>query len=104
MIVIYVFPQVHEKPLTRKSDGKEFKLRFQEAEVRRDRRRPRVLEIPIRDDAPPYAEGLHTIGAESFRPDQYDRLEMRYLSLIPLDEAIQIAEKARKSFKAEKLV
>lgn len=73
--IIYVFPNVHEKPVTRRSDGKEFELRYQEGEIQREDHRPRVLEIGLREGDPPCAEGPHTIAAESFRPDQYDRLD-----------------------------
>ena len=56
MIVLYVFGLVHERRVTRKSDGTEFKVRFQEAEIRREKRRPRVVEIGVRE-GDKYAKG-----------------------------------------------
>lgn len=101
MIVLYVFGLVHERRVTRKSDGSEFKLRFQEAEIRRDKRRPRVVEIGVREGNK-YDEGLYTLAGESFRPDQFDRLELGYPSLVSLDEAIEIAEQAKASVRPKK--
>lgn len=59
--VVYVFLQIHEKPVTRKSDGKEFKRRLQEAEIRREKRRPRVLEIGLREGDSPCKDRIQLL-------------------------------------------
>lgn len=101
MLVLFVFGRVHERRVTRKSDGSEFKVRFQEAEIRRQDRRPRVVEIGVREGNS-YKEGLYTLAAESFQTDRFDRLELGYLSLISLDEAVDSADAASKRVPAKK--
>ena len=95
MLILNVFGLIHERTATKK-DGSEFKVRFQEAEILRDNRRPRVVEISVpKNDK--YEPGLYTLSAESFRPSQYDRLEMSYPTLISIEEAVNLAEKAKSS-------
>ena len=64
--------------------------------------RPRVVEISIPGEGH-YKEGLYTLSAQSFRPDKYERLEMAYPTLTPLEEALKIAEQANKAWKSRKL-
>ena len=82
MILLNVFGRVHERKVTRK-DGTEFKIRFQEAEILRDGRRPRVIELSVRSNDH-YKEGLYTLAANSVRPNKYDQLELAFPSLTPL--------------------
>lgn len=93
MLILFVHRRVHERRVTRKSDGSEFKVRFQEVEIRRDDRRPRIVEVNLQEGSF-YDEGLYTLSASSFRPDKYDRLELGYPELVPLDQAIQLASRA----------
>jgi hypothetical protein len=85
MLVLNVFKLVHERKVPKK-DGTDFTIRFQEAEIIQNNKRPRVVEIP----APAvgrYEEGLYTLDAQSFRPDRYERLELGFPKLVPLEEA-----------------
>ncbi len=95
MLILKVFEPVHQRKITKK-DGTDFAIRFQEAETVEKNRRPRVVEISIPSDSQ-YQEGLYTVSAKSFRPDKYERLEMAYPSLTPLNEAIKFAELAIKT-------
>ncbi len=97
MVVLHVFKQLHKRKGVRK-DGTEFEARFQEAEMWRDTRRPQVVQIPVSSHGR-YDEGLYTVSADSFRPSIFERLEMRFPELVPLDDAIALAEKAKKSFR-----
>ena len=101
MLILNVYAPIHERTITKK-DGTEFKLRFQEAETLQEHRRPRVVEIPVPGHGH-YDEGLYTPSADSFRPNAYERLEMKFLTLIPLDEALKLGEKQIKVGKGEKL-
>jgi len=71
-------------------DGREFDIQYQEAEMIREKSRPRFLEISVpKNGQPPYPKGLYTVSANSFRTDEYDRLHMKpYPLLIPLDQAV----------------
>ena len=100
MIILKVFGRVHERKVTKK-DGSEFKIRFQEAETVQENRRPRVVEISTPTEGR-YEEGLYTLSAQSFRPDKYERLEMAYPTLTPLDEALKLGEKESKAWKGRK--
>ena len=51
-----------------------------------------------------YEEGLYTLSAVSFRPDKYERLEMGFPELTPLDVALKEAEKQHKAWQGRKLV
>jgi len=95
MLILKLFGAVHQRKVTKK-DGTEFEIRFQEAESVQENRRPRVVEIPIRGDGH-YKEGLYTLSSASFRPDRFERLEMTHPVLIPLDEAIRLAQSAKKT-------
>lgn len=97
MLILKVFGLVHQRKVTKK-DGTEFTIRFQEAETIQENRRPRVVEISIPGEGH-YKEGLYTLSAESFRPDKYERLEMAYPTLTPLEEALKSAEKVIKARK-----
>ena len=101
MLILNVYAPVHERTVTKK-DGTEFKIRFQEGEMLQENRRPRVVEIPVPGEGH-YNEGLYTAAAESFRPNNYERLEMKFLTLIPLEEALKLGEKQSKIRKGEKL-
>lgn len=102
MLILKVFGLVHQRKITKK-DGTEFEIRFQEAETVQENRRPRVVEISIPGKGH-YAEGLYTLSAQSFRPDKYERIEMAYPSLTPLDEALKLGEKENKAWKGRKTV
>ena len=97
MLILKVFGLVHQRKVTKK-DGTEFTIRFQEAETIQENRRPRVVEISIPGEGH-YKEGLYTLSAQSFRPDKYERLEMAYPTLTPLEEALKSAEKVIKARK-----
>lgn len=92
MLILNVFGKTYQRTGTKK-DGTEFKVAYQEAEILREGRRPRVVEVSTpRDGA--YPEGLYTLDEKSYRPDMYDRLSLSpYLRLLPLDDAILIATK-----------
>ena len=96
MLILKVFGLIHQRKVTKK-DGTEFEIRFQEAETVQENRRPRVVEISIQGEGH-YKEGLYTLSAESFRPDRYERLEMAYPTLTPLDEALKAGEKQIKAW------
>ena len=100
MLILKVFGTVHQRKVTKK-DGTDFEIRFQEAETVQDNRRPRVVEISIPGEGH-YKEGLYTISAQSFRPDRYERLEMVYPTLTPLDDALKLGEKESKAWKGQK--
>ena len=100
MIILKVFGLVHQRKVTKK-DGTEFEIRFQEAETVQENRRPRVVEISTPAEGR-YEEGLYTVSAQSFRPDRYERLEMAYPTLTPLDESLKLAEKENKAWKGRK--
>ena len=89
------FGLIHQRKVTKK-DGTEFEIRFQEAEILQENRRPRVVEISIQNQGH-YEEGLYTLSAESFRPDMYEKLEMAYPKLTPLDEALKLGAKENKT-------
>lgn len=95
MLILEVFKGTHQRK-GQKKDGTEFTVRYQEAEIRRQGKRPRPIEVSVpRDGA--YVEGLYTLSANSFRPDDYDRLALSpYIRLTPLDDAIKFAEDAEK--------
>ena len=95
MLILKVFGLVHQRTITKK-DGTDFNIRFQEAEIVQENRRPRVVEISVQGEGH-YKEGLYTLSAQSFRPDKYERLEMAYPTLTPLDEALRLADKLSKS-------
>lgn len=99
MLILKVFGLVHQRKVTKK-DGSEFEIRFQEAETVQESRRPRIVEISVQGQAH-YKEGLYTLSAESFRPDRYERLEMAYPTLIPLQDALNSADKVIKAWKGK---
>ena len=102
MLILNVFGLVHQRKI-KKKDGTEFEIRFQEAEIVLENRRPRVVEISIPGEGH-YDEGLYTLSAESFRPNNYERLEMKFPTLTPLEEALKVGEKECKAWKSRKLV
>ena len=102
MLILFVFKQVHKRSGRRK-DGTEFEVQFQEAEIWRESRRPQVVQIPVSNSGA-YQEGLHTIAADSFRPNNFERLEMKYPELVPLEEALQLADRARKALRPQKSI
>lgn len=91
---------VHERKGNKK-DGTEFRVRYQEAEILLKNKRPRVVQISSPVDRP-YEEGLYTVDSESFHSDRFERLEMVFPKLIPLEEAMQMAEEQIKARKARK--
>ena len=100
MLILKVFGLVHQRKVTKK-DGSEFEVRFQEAEIMQENRRPRVVEISIPGQGH-YDEGLYTISVQSFRPDRHERLEMAFPTLTPLKDAVELAEKEIKAWKGRK--
>ena len=102
MLIVHVFNQVHERKATKK-DGTEFTFKYQEAEIVRDGHRPRVIKISVPNQGR-YEEGLYTLAAESFRPDKYERLEMGFPELTPLEDALKDGEKQQKARQGRKLV
>jgi hypothetical protein len=102
MLILRVYNQVHERKGTKK-DGTEFTFKYQEAEIVRDGHRPRVIKISVPNQGR-YEEGLYTLAPESFRPDKYERLEMGFAELTPLDGALKDAEKQLKLWQGRKLV
>lgn len=102
MLILKVFKPIHQRKGTKK-DGTEFEIQFQEAEIVQENRRPRVVEITVPRQGC-YDEGVYTLSAESFRPDKYERLEMAYPTLTPLEEAIKSADKEIKAWKGRKSI
>ncbi len=86
----------------KKKDGTEFTFKYQEAEILRDGHRPRVVKINVPNQGR-YAEGLYTLSPDSFRPDRYERLEMGFAELMPLEPALKEAEKQLKAWQSRKL-
>ena len=101
MFIARVYNQVHERKGTKK-DGSQFAFKFQEAEILRDGHRPRVIKISVPNQGP-YEEGLYTLSADSFRPDKYERLEMGFPELTPLEVALKDGEKQQKAWEGRKL-
>ncbi len=95
MLILEVFKGIHQRK-GQKKDGTEFTVRYQEAEIQREGRLPRPIEISVpRDGA--YSADLYTVSASSFRPDDYERLTLSpYVRLKPLDDAIKLAQAAEK--------
>jgi hypothetical protein len=102
MFIARVFNQVHERKATKK-DGTEFTFKYQEAEILRDGHRPRVIKISVPNQGR-YEEGLYTLSADSFRPDKYERLEMGFVELTPLEIALKAGDKQQKVWQGRKLV
>ena len=102
MLILKVYGLIHQRKVTKK-DGTEFAIRYQEAETVQENRRPRVVEISIQGEGH-YKEGLYTLSAQSFRPDKYERLEMAYPTLTPLEEALKLAEKEIKVWRNKKSI
>jgi hypothetical protein len=102
MLVLKVFNLVHERKVAKK-DGTEFKIRYQEAEIIQKNKRPRVVEIPAPAEGR-YEEDLYTLDAQSFRPDKYERLEMGFPKLVPLEEAKGTIEEMLKKRKSGTLI
>jgi hypothetical protein len=100
MLVIKVFGIVHEWKGVKK-DGSEFAFKFQEAELLRDGHRPRVVTISSPNSGR-YEEGLYTRAASSFRPNKFERLELGFPELSPLDVAIKEGDKMQKTWQARK--
>lgn len=94
MLILKVFSQRLQRSGVKK-DGTQFNITYQEAEILRRNRRPRVVEISSpRDGA--YSEGLYTLDESSFRPDSYDRLSLSpYVRLMPLNDAMRLAEEIK---------
>lgn len=97
MLVLKLYSPVHERT-AKKKDGTEFRIRYQEAEIIQEGRRPRVIELSTPGQGH-YSEGLYTLSVESFRPDRYERLELAFPNLIPLDKALKTGEKELKTWK-----
>ncbi len=94
MEIISVVSNVQTKEL-QGSNGP-FEIRYQEADLIMPNRRARALEIRAPRDGE-YPPGLYTVAAESFSTNQWDQLELRrYPVLIPLAEAVALAEEALK--------
>lgn len=102
MLVLKVFKMVHQRKGTRK-DGTEFTVRYQEAEIVQENHRPRVVHISVPGQGH-YDDGLYTVSSESFRPNNYDSLEMRFPTLTPLEEALKTGDREQKNWKSGKLV
>ena len=98
MLILNVFKSVQQRKGTKK-DGTEFEIQFQEAEILQENRRPRVVEISVPRQGR-YDDGLYTVSSESFRPNNFDSLEMRFPTLTPLEEALKIGDRAQKNWKS----
>ena len=98
MLILRIFAQKHNRTIQKK-DGSKFDITYQEAELLRQNRRPRVVEISTSTDGA-YPEGLYTIHESAFRPDDYDHVSMsRYFRLQPLADAIGIAQSIEENWK-----
>lgn len=95
MLILKVYGTKHQRTGTKK-DGTEFKVNYQEAEILRQNRRPRPIEITYPMSGA-YVEGLYTLDERSFKADDYDRLSLTYLRLVALDDAIRIAQSAEEN-------
>lgn len=94
MVIINVLSKVQTKEV--RGPNGPFEIRTQEADLIMPNRRARALEIPAPRDGE-YPSGLYSLAAESFSTNQWDQLEMRrYPVLIPLAEAVALAEEALK--------
>ena len=90
MIIIRILSEVN----TREVQGKKgaFTVRFQEAELVYEERRPRYVEVTPPADQPYTVDGLYSLDSRSVRPSDYDRLELsRYVDLVPLEAAVDFA-------------
>ena len=94
MVIISVVSKVQTKQVS--GAAGQFEIRYQDADLIMPNRRARALEIRAPRDGE-YRPGLYTLAAESLSTNQWDQLEMRRnLILIPLAEAVALAEKALK--------
>ncbi|ANO50069.1 single-stranded DNA-binding protein [Woeseia oceani] len=101
MLILNVHGPVHERTAVRK-DGIEFRVRFQEAEILRGERRPRLVEISVPKTNTKYGEGLYTLSGQSFRPNQYDKIELVFPTLIGIEEALKTASETKGAIAGEK--
>lgn len=101
MLILEVDGHVHERKGTRKKDGSDFTIRYQEAKIIRENHLDRVVKISIPGEGK-YEPGLYTVSADSFRPGEYERLIMGYVDLMPLEQACEIANKQLKASRARR--
>lgn len=101
MLILDVDGRVHEQRGVSKKDGSDYVIRYQEAKMIRDGHLDRVVKISIPGQGK-YDSGLHTVSADSFRPGDFEKLVMGFVDLIPLEDAIQLAEKQLKANSSRK--
>lgn len=98
MLILEVFARTYQITATKK-DGTEFKVHYQEAEIREGNQRPKPIEISVPRSGAYYIAGLYTLAESSFRPDDYDRLSLiPFIRLEPLEEAIEDAATTAKTY------
>ena len=88
MIVIEVFSKVKTRHV--ETADKSFDIRYQEADLLVPNGRPRPTEVRPPGKAE-YAPGFYTLAPQSLTTDTYDRLQLRYVTLVPLSDAIDTA-------------
>ena len=88
MIVIDVVSKVKTRHV--ETVDKSFDIRYQEADLLVPNGRPRPTEVRPPGKAE-YALGFYTLAPQSFTTDTFDRLQLRYVALVPLSDAIDTA-------------
>ncbi len=88
MIVIDVVSKVKTRHV--ETADKSFDIRYQEADLLVPNGRPRPTEVRPPGKAE-YALGFYTLAPQSLTTDTFDRLQLRYVALVPLSDAIDTA-------------
>lgn len=88
MIVIEVVSEAKTRHV--ETAEKSFDIRYQEADLLVPNGRPRPTEVRPPGKAE-YAPGYYTLAPQSLTTDTFDRLQMRYVALVPLSDAIDFA-------------
>ena len=88
MITIKVVSEVKVRHV--ETADKAFDIRYQEADLLLPNGRPRPTEVRPPGKAE-YPLGFYTLAPQSLTTDLYDRLQLRYVALVPLSDAIDSA-------------
>ena len=88
MITIEVISKVKTRHV--ETADKAFDIRYQEADLLLPNGRPRPTEVRPPGKAE-YTLGFYTLAHQSLTTDTFDRLQLRYVALVPLSDAIDTA-------------
>ena len=88
MVVLDIVSKVKTRHV--ETADKSFDIRYQEADLLVPNGRPRPTEVRPPGKAE-YALGFYTLAPQSLTTDTFDRLQLRYVALVPLSDAIDTA-------------